>query len=205
MRRGAILFAVVWLNACSALLRPGVELHGVMTGTAPTATVAGERVDQPGVSFSPPSGRIWYFLGRSAEEAALAARGSSRDETYVTAVSTYRLPSELSPDEFLAWVKAQRAAEPQAVRYELIHNDEQLYAERPEVCVKYRSTSKDYGAKRGGQFPLFDTLGMHCIHPTSQRVGVFVEFSRKAPTSADASFDADGLRLLQSVAFMPFT
>jgi hypothetical protein len=204
MKRGAILVAVVWLNACSALLRPGAELHGVMTGTAPTATVAGERVDQPGVSFSPPSGRSWYFLGRSTELATLAARGSSNDETYVAAVRRYQLPSELSPEAFLTWVKAQRAAEPQAVRYELIHNDEQLYAERPEVCVKYRSTSKDYGAKRGGEFPFFDTLGMHCIHPTSKRVGVFVEFSRKAPTPADDSFNAEGLRLLQSVAFMPF-
>jgi hypothetical protein len=175
-----------------------------MTGTAPTATAAGDRVDQPGVSLSPPSGRIWYFLGRSTEQATLAARGSSNDETYVTAVSTYHLPSELSPEEFLAWVKAQRAAEPQTVRYELIRNDEQLYAERPEVCVKYRTTSKDYGAKRGGEFPLFDTLGMHCIHPTSQRVGVLVEFSRKAPTAADPSFDADGSRLLRSVAFTPF-
>ena len=122
----------------------------------------------------------------------------------MTAVSTYQLPSDLSPEEFLAWVKAQRAAEPQTLRFEIIRNDEQLYAERPEVCVKHRTTFKDYGTKRGGEFPLVDQFGMNCIHPTSQQVGVFVEFSRKAPTAADASFDADAVRLLRSVAFVAF-
>jgi hypothetical protein len=165
--------------------------------------VASQRVEQPGVSFTPPAGKTWSLLMRSTYQVALGAQGSS-NETYVTSVNVYQLPAGLSPEQFLAHVKAGRAAEPQTGRFEILSNNEQPYTDRPEVCVKHRTTSKDYGARRGGDFTVVDYLGMNCIHPTSPRVGVFIELSRKAPTAADASFDADGMSLLRSVAFAQF-
>lgn len=140
----------------------------------------------------------------STYEVLLGAQGSSANETYVTAEITYPLPSLLSPEQFLAHVKAERAAEPQTGRFETVNNTEEIYTDRSEVCVKHRATSKDYGARRGGDFTIVDYLGMNCIHPASPRVGVFVELSRKAPTAADASFDAEGVRLLESVTFGKF-
>jgi hypothetical protein len=166
--------------------------------------VAGQRIDQPGVSFTPSPERTWLYLVRSTYQALLRAEGSSTNETYVTAVNIYQLPSVLSPEQFLAHVKAERAAEPQTGRFETVSNNEQIYTQRPEVCVKHRTTSKDYGAKRGGDFSVVDYLGMNCIHPNSERVGVFVEFSRKAPAGADESFDDEGIRLMRSVTFSAF-
>jgi len=190
-RRALLFLAIVWLNACSTLPPSG------QPGTV------GQRVDQPGVSFTPPDGKAWSVLMRSTYQVVLGAQGSS-NETYVTSVNVYQLPGGLSPEQFLAHVKTGRAAEPQTGRFELISNNEQPYTDRPEVCVKHRSTSKDHGARRGGDFTLVDYLGMNCIHPSSPQVGVFVELSRKAATPADARFDDDGIRLLRSVAFAQF-
>ena len=191
-RRALLFLVVVWLNACSTLSPIGQP-----------GTTAGQRVDQPGVSFTPPDGKTWSVLMRSTYQVVLGAQGSG-NETYVTSVNVYQLPGGLSPEQFLAHVKTGRAAEPQTGRFELISNNEQPYTDRPEVCVKHRAISKDYGARRGGDFTLVDYLGMNCIHPSSPQVGVFVELSRKAATPADASFDADGIRLLRSVAFAQF-
>lgn len=196
----ALLVTISLLSACSTL-RPAVALHQVMTGPGP---VGGQRVEQAGVSFVPPAGRNWVFLVRSTYQATLGAMGTSAGETFVTAAAIYQLPAPLSPTQFLAHVKAGRADEPQTGRFETIRNVEEIDTDRAEVCVKHRTATRDYGASRDGDFSIVDYIGMNCIHPTSPQVGVFVEFSRKAPTADGPDFDAEGLSLLRSVTFSPF-
>ncbi len=189
MKQWVFLFALFCFNACVTL----PQIAG------------GQRVAQPGVSFIPPAGKPWSVLMQSTYQIALGARGSSENETFVTNVSIYQLPSTLSPQQFLAHVRAGRAAEPQTGRFEVISNEEQLYADRPETCVKHRASSKDYGAGRGADFTVIDYLGMNCIHPKAPRVGILVELSRKSPPSvAGPSFEALGMSLLRSVEFTQF-
>ena len=187
-----------WASCCA------LSLCFSACATLPQIT-GGQRIDQPGISFIPPVGKSWSIIVLSTYQMSLGARGSSENETFVTSVSTYQLPSSLSPQQFLSFVKAGRSAEPQTGRFETVRNEEQLYTERAETCVKHRAMSKDYGAKRGGDFTMIEYFGMNCIHPKYPKVGIFVELSRKSPPDvADPSFENLGVSLLRSVEFTEY-
>jgi hypothetical protein len=188
-----------------------VLLAIALTGCSSTSQIVGlqaavgGRVDQPGVSFTPPLGKSWSVMVRSTYQVTLGARGPSKDETFITSVYVYQLPSGLSPEQFLEYVKKGRTAEPQTGRFEVVRNDEHFSDMRREVCVEHRTTSKDYGVTRGQSFATIDYVGMNCIHPADRGVGVLVELSRKAPPSLiDAALDAMGAELLRSVTFVTF-
>jgi hypothetical protein len=120
-------------------------------------------------------------------------------------VSTFQIPAFSSPQQFLAHVKSGRAAEPQTGRFEVVRNDEQLYTERAETCVKHEAESKDFGAKRGSDYSLIQYVGMNCIHPKNPTIGIFVEFSRKAPPGTEyLEFRTRGSELLKSVEFSAY-
>lgn len=162
----------------------------------------GERVAQPGVSFILPAHRSWSVLVQSTYQITLGSKGDNPDETFVASVSTIQIPAFSSPQDFLAYIKSDRAAEPQTGRFEILRNDEQLDTERAETCVKHEAESKDFGAKRGGDYSVVQYIGMNCIHPLKPTVGVFVELSRKAPPGTEyPEFKTVGSRLLKSVEF----
>ena len=129
------------------------------------------------------------------------------DETLIVATILYNVDPPASKEAFLKFVQNARANDPDIGRFESIRNAEELYEERPETCVLYRAASKDRSTRavRGGQYTVFETIGMHCVHPDKPNVGVQVELSRKAPPgTTDPGFEAAGLALLESVRFGPF-
>ena len=167
----------------------------------------GETVDQPGVSFVLPEGKSWIVMTRSTYQAVFGARQMPNDETLVVAVSVYNVPSSSNQEEFLEYIKKVRLAEPKTGRFQIIRNIETLYDGRPETCVMHESASKDFGikAKRGGDYSIFETFGMNCIHPIKTSVGMHIELSRKAPPGTEfPEFDAMAQSLLESVKFGEF-
>lgn len=167
----------------------------------------GQRVDQPGVSFVLPEGHKWIAIMRSTYQCAFGALGTPKNDTLIVGCNVYGIQSTSSKEDFLKEVHEGRVREPSTGRFERIRNTEQLYDGRPETCVIYRSASKDFGAeaKRGGEYSVLETIGMHCVHPSKPAVGIQVELSRKAPPDTSYSnFDAEGLALLQSVRFGAF-
>ncbi len=88
-----------------------VLLAIALTGCAGVSRVAdspaavGVRVDQPGVSFTLPTGRSWYVMVRSTYQVTLGGRGLSKDETFITNVAINQLPAGLSREQFLEYVK----------------------------------------------------------------------------------------------------
>lgn len=166
-----------------------------------------QRVDQPGVSFVLPEGRKWAAIIRSTYQCAFGALGMPKNDTLIVGCNVYNIKPASSKEEFLKVVHEERTREPSTDRFERIRNTEQLYDGRPETCVIYRSASKDFGAeaKRGGQYSVLETIGMHCVHPTKPSVGIQVELSRKAPPDTSYSrLEPEGLALLQSVKFGAF-
>jgi hypothetical protein len=160
---------------------------------------------QPGVSFTPPAGSQWSILSLSTYQTALITKGKNDNESYIVATQLFQIPPFESNDAFLNYVQKGRASEPQTGRFETIKNEEALYKQREETCVKHRASSKDYGAKRGGEYAIYETYGMNCIHPKNSQVGVFIELSRKAPAGiANDEFDRLGENLLKSVQFTDF-
>jgi hypothetical protein len=144
---------------------------------------------------------------RSTYQCAFGALGTPKNDTLIVACNDYSIQPPSSKEAFLKVVHEGRTSEPKTDRFEEIRNTEQLYDGRPETCVIYRSSAKDFGAhaKRGGQYSVFETIGMHCVHPSKPAVGVQVELSRKAPPDTSySSFHAEGLALLRSVTFGAF-
>ncbi len=167
----------------------------------------GQRVDQPGVSFVLPEGHKWAAIMRSTYQCAFGALGTPKFDTLIVGCIVYDIQPASSKEDFLKKVQEGRSREPSTGRFETIRNSEQLYDERSETCVIYTSASKDFGAeaKRGGQYSVLETMGMHCIHPINPAVGIQVELSRKAPPGTSyPNFDADGVSLLKSVEFKAF-
>jgi hypothetical protein len=141
-------------------------------------------------------------------EASFGRFGESELETFVVLESVYNLPNpSFSKEEFLIFVKENRSNEPKTGRFEEIRNYEQIYESRPEICIMHNEASRDYGseAKRGGEFSIYETYGMNCIHPEKPAVGVLIELSRKAPPGlASPEFEEMGATLLKSVKFGKF-
>lgn len=165
----------------------------------------GQRVDQPGISFVAPSGGPWSVLVASTYQISLARQGTLPAESYVVQASIYPLPTFDSKEQYLEHVRNGRAAEPQTGRFELIRNHEEFAGRRQETCVKHQAASKDFGAKRGGEYTVYETYGMNCIHPRNAQVGVFIEISRKAPPDlASPGLEQSGAALLESVQFRDF-
>ena len=167
----------------------------------------GERVNQPGVSFVLPAGHKWAAIMRTTYQSAFGALGMPKNDTVIVSSSVYNIKPPATKEDFLKEIQAGRNSEPNTGRFEVIRNDEQLYEDRPETCVLYKSASKDFGvdAKRGGQYSVLETIGMHCVYPNKPNVGIQVEFSRKAPPETTYSkFNDVGLAVLQSVKFGEF-
>jgi len=130
-----------------------------------------------------------------------------KNDTVIVSSSVYNINPPASKEDFLKAIHEGRSSEPDTGRFEEIRNTEQLYTDRPETCVIYRSASKDFGveAKRGGKYSVFEMIGMHCIHPNKPNVGIQLEFSRKAPPNTTfPNFENVGLAILKSVKFSEF-
>lgn len=192
MRSIVIAALAVTLIACAGVpQRPQID--------------GGQKITQAGYSFVAPANKSWSVLVRSTYQVTLGTKGDSPNETLIASASTFQVPTFSTPEDFLAYVKSGRVAEPQTGRFEIIKNDEQLYTDRSEICVKHETESKDFGAKRGNDYTVVQYFGMNCIHPRNPTVGIFVEFSRKAPPGVEyPPFKTMGSQLLKSVEFSAY-
>lgn len=189
------------------LLIIAAMLLGCVSASSYQLFDGGHRVEQPGVSFVMPEGLKWFAIVRSTYQGVFGAIGTPENDTLIVSCKVYSIQPVSSKKDFLNEVHELRIREPNTGRFESIRNTEQLYDNRPETCVIYRSASKDFGAeaKRGGQYSILETIGMHCVYPSKPAVGIQVELSRKAPPDTSyKNFDEIGIALLQSVKFGAF-
>jgi hypothetical protein len=141
----------------------------------------------------------------STYQTVVAMNGKNHGESFVIAAQIVQISTFTDKNEFLKLVKKQRAEEPKTGRFEQISDLEAFDPERAEVCVRHTAVSKDFGAKRGGTYTIYETLGMNCIHPYNPSIDVFIELSRKAPPGDEsADFKRWGDELLRSVKFNKF-
>jgi len=192
MRAIIICLTLILLSSCAA--QPSFD-----------RIPGGTRMSQHGVSFVPPTNKVWSVLLRYSYQTTLAMYGDDPSESLITQVSVFNIDPQKSKEAFLLYIQKKRAEEPDTGRYELIEQSLKPYSERKEICVWHRTSSKDFGAKREGVYTIFETLGMYCIHPSKPNIGIFVELSRKAPLGhVNKSFDSLGEQLLRSVIFNEF-
>jgi hypothetical protein len=155
-----------------------------------------------GVSFVPPAGKEWSMIKNTTYHTVLTANGKNSNENFTVTSQVTEIPKFASKEAFLNTVQEQRAAELQTGKFELINNKEFLDDNRPETCVKHIIAYKDYGEKGGGDFTIYETYGMNCIHPNNPKLGILVELSRKAPPDVPGpDFENLAENLLKSVQF----
>ena len=167
----------------------------------------GETVKQPGVSFVLPKGKSWAAFMRSTYEAAFFANPMPRNESLSVLSVVSNAPVITNKQGFLEHVKTGLSGGPETGRFERMKLNASLYEQRAEICVVYQSAEKDFGveARRGGEYSVYETYGMFCIHPDNPKVKVRVELSRKAPPGTMfPEFDAMAQGLLKSVVFGAF-
>ncbi len=192
MKAIAIFVSLLFLDSCAT--QPSFEKF-----------VGGNRLSQPGVSFVPPTTKVWQILVFYTYQTTLAMYGDDPNESFIAQVSIFNIPSQGSDKTFLSLIQDKSAEEPKTGRFEMIEESLVPYEERKEECIKKRTSAKDYGAKRGGTYTIFETYGMYCVHPKKPSIGVFVELSRKAPFGRiNSEFETLGEQLLQSVVFSDF-
>src|SRR5262249_52463289 len=146
-----------------ALLLLLTAISGCATAPSFQFSRGGETVTQPGVSFVLPEGKSWVAILRSTYQAIFGATPMPKHETLVVSAHVYNAPAFATREEFLEAIKKGRIDEPQTGRFEIIRNTEALYDARAETCVVYQSASKDFGAeaRRGGEYTVLETFGMH--------------------------------------------
>lgn len=181
----------------------------ILTGCATqhnfNKVVGGRSFSQAGLSYTTSENFEWSVLTQYTYRTNLAAFGSDTNESYIISTTMFNIPPDQTGQQFLDFVKFERAKEPQAGRFEKIKESINLYEARKEICANFSSSSKDYGAKRSGEYALYETYGMYCIHPYNNSIGVFIELSRKAPLSkSESPLNKHGEKLLNSVKFSDF-
>lgn len=167
----------------------------------------GEIIKQPGISYVLPEDKPWAAIMRTTYQAAFGAGQMPINDTLIVASQIYNLPPNTNKENFLENIKKAHAAEPQTERFEDIKNNLAIFDERNETCIVHQSSSKDFGveARRGGEYTIYETYGMNCIHPLKPQIGVLIELSRKAPPETTFSdFDSMAQKLLRSVIFTEF-
>jgi hypothetical protein len=182
-----------------------LTLVGCVTQPNFNKVVGGGSFSQAGLTYTTSDNFEWNVLTQHTYRTNLAAFGSDRNESYIISTTTFNIPPNQTGQQFLDFVKSERAKEPQTGRFENIKESISLYAARKEICANFSSLSKDYGAKRSGEYALYETYGMYCIHPYNDSIGVFIELSRKAPFSkSESPINKNGEKLLKSVKFSDF-
>jgi len=162
-----------------------------------------QRISISGMSFVPSTDVLWDIIKQHTSTALLFNK--NKEETLIIAIETFNLSSEINKNNFLSFVKNNEMKAPKTGRFERITESIDAYNHKEAVCVKQVASSKDYGAKRDGQYAIFEIYGMSCIHPANSNIGIFIQLSRKAPwNQKQVLFNQWGQALLNSVIFKPY-
>ena len=166
----------------------------------------GNEFSQAGLTYTAPEGYEWNILVQQTYRTNIATYGRDKNESYMISTTMYNIESNQNAQSFLSHIQSEHAKEPDTGRFENLREDEySLNTNRKEICVNYSGSSKDLGAKRGGEHTIYEAYGMHCIHPENSSIGVFIEISRKAPLSQKESpLIQLGQKLFNSVTLSEF-
>ena len=165
----------------------------------------GQRIQQAGSSFVPPTNKAWSIIAQQTYRTMLAMQGENKKETIIISSSMFNIEPHESKASFLSSIKKVRNSEPDTGRFEVIKQSLDIYSERTEICAKFSSSSKDFGAQRDNKYTIYETYGMYCIHPNKPNIGFHIELSRKAPFGNENKlFNSLGEQLIKSVEFIKF-
>jgi hypothetical protein len=195
MRRAKIPICLIMglsLLSCSAV-RPGG-----------TEALSG-RLFQSGYSVVPPREKGWAIVDRDSYRLMLARPGPSLGESYVAVASLVLLPSDLDDRElFLEHIRLARSKEYASNGIRILSNEESLFNEKGDYCVRYRSESVT--GSGNPETLVNEAIGFYCRHPAETTIAIKAEYSyRHHVENEDRDLEEKARRFLEAVNFESLT
>lgn len=135
---------------------------------------------------APPS-TGWYGLAQSANVIAFAKSGSHPHESFVAAVSLFRLPGSLKAAALAEYVREGIIKDSPSDRFEVIESDVRDSTDRKYPCVSYHGVS--YDRKAQSWLPAkklrIEVIALYCEYPDRSGLAFSVSFSHRGGTAAD--------------------
>lgn len=158
----------------------------------------------PFVEVAEPVGETWVQVQHNSYSAVWMKRTGDPSISFGLALLTQPVENPFdSPAAFAAWVRAQKASNPDPERFETLRNDvAPAGADRP-TCVRYETVVLDRSP--GGGEPLrLEIGGLACIHPQAPDRYYDVQYSGRTPDSARLSRTLlrEGWAFVNSIEFI---
>lgn len=154
-------------------------------------------------SLLPPDEPGWYINYQDALRLELTNKDTAGKKHNTINASVIRLPRMFENKEFLEHVSISLAITPDAKRFSIIENKEDLFQAKQGTCVKYTSLTKDADAKSEGKFEYIRAYGLVCPHPHDHTVGIHLTYSNHTATSEEnLPVKHKALLLLNSLEFL---
>ena len=131
-------------------------------------------------TIMPPQGDNWYEIVRKAGVLAYKKQLESADHTFIASVQISKTDQSFSNEnEFLTFVKIQRASDNSPERFNFLINDEKLDKSRGAYCTQFHQKAEDKAAsKSSGSLSILEIKGVSCLHPRQPLI-VTVEYSER--------------------------
>ena len=187
-------------------MTPVARLAWVATALLLWAVVAGAE-DFPGISVEPPQGGSWVQVQRDIASLVWMRQTGRPDVSLGVALLTQGLDERFADhDEFLAWVRRTKGANPDAGRFRLVSNQVSPAGAEFETCARYTTLIEDRSAARAvGTALRLDVSGLACLHPDEPGRYFDIQYSVRLPAglSLPAELVEEGRAFVESARFRP--
>jgi hypothetical protein len=195
--------------ACLILGLSLLSCSAIRPGPSETANLPA-RLFQSGYSVVPPREKGWSILDRDNYRLILVKRGPSQNESYAAVAGLILLPSNLNNrDLYFEHIRLARSREFESNGIRILSNQESMFDEKGDFCVRYRSETVAAGGSGVSDRPgslVVEAIGFYCRHPAEPTVAVKAEYSyRHRPGNDDRELEEKAERFLKAVNFESLT
>jgi uncharacterized protein len=192
-------FLVGFLSAYIALL------DGVVNARTLQAVPPNQDFSNETLQVQSPSSEGWYGPSEIENGISFAKRGTDSDESYIAAVSVFRIPEFSDPEAFADYMKKWLEKDSPANRFETLETTIQYTAERRYPCVRYHGVAKDKKASTSSIFRKtlrLEISALYCQHPYQSNLGFTANYSHRGGDS-DEHFTEDAEKFISSIQAAP--
>jgi hypothetical protein len=129
-----------------------------------------------------PSSTGWHEFGQSPSHIEFGKSGSSANESFIAALTLFRLPEFADADGFTEYMREGVIKDSPPDRFEVIESKVLYSPEREYPCVRYHAISYDRQARVSffsKKKLRIEIIALYCEYPSKPGVGFAVSFSHR--------------------------
>lgn len=178
-----------------------VPLSGYPAAAASHPPISPNQVfSTPLLDLRAPPSTGWYGLAQSANVIAFAKSGSHPHESFVAAVSLFRLPGSLKPAALAEYVREGIIKDSPSDRFEIIESAVRDSTDRKYPCVSYHGVSYDRKAQSWlpGKKLRIEVIALYCQYPNKSGLAFSASFSHRGGAAGE-EIDREAAAFIDSV------